>query len=252
VVTLTGVRSIDEEQLDTTLRNYKKGAKVGIVWPKSSDGLIALAREAIEKFDQKKFGEEGADYFINNAPKAIRDTLLDREKCERRLPELFAIMADFGEQRGRPDLERYYRVNRADAIKFYLLRANFLAHWKLGYLSAWKGLSELNIHAPDALMPYRCMPSDKFYPMLYDKNETAYGLKSVRLLSIGDYKITGFTGYPDWIYIDLPSVSVDSRSNIIAGEETICRWAIPQVETSGQLNIPPPQSYNGKWDGYVP
>jgi hypothetical protein len=248
-VTLTGVRSVDELQLDAILKGFTKGDNVGINWPKSSDQLLSLMQEVINKFDQREFRSEGADHFIQNAPAAIRDSLRDRAKCEKRLPELMSIMSDFGWQKDRPDLEQHYRNCRADAIKFYLLRANFLAHWTLGYLSSWQGLKDLNLQTPDSWVPYRGMPSDKFYPLLYDQDVRSYGLKSVRLVSIGEYKIMNREGNPNWIYIDVPSASVDRRQLHI-GERDICRWAIPQVELSGQLDIPLPSSYNGEWEGY--
>ncbi|TFV37960.1 hypothetical protein [Bradyrhizobium niftali] len=249
-VVVTGVLSVDEASLDATMRNFKKGDKIGVKWPQSSDQLISLVQEVTRRFDKEHIAGVGADEFIKSAPEALRNTFRDRAKCEKRLPELMDIMSDFGKYReGRPDLEEYYLNCRAGAIKFYLLRANFFAHWKLGYLSSWVGLSRLGLSAPAAWKPYQGMPSDKFYPFLYDEYRTQH-ISSIRLVKIGNYEITCH-GCPDWIYIDIPEASLDRSGNLCAGEDVLCRWAIPQVELSGQLRIPPPDSYNGEWVGYT-
>src|SRR5262249_20901729 len=140
------------------------------IWYKSSDQLLSLIRETVKKFDEENIVSSGSEYFIQNAPAAIADTLRYRANCERQLPQLVCRMISFG--RSKEGNSEFYRRCRADAIKFYLLRANFLGHWKLGYLSSWEGLSSLNLRAPNAWVPYQGMSSDKFYPLLYDEKES--------------------------------------------------------------------------------
>jgi hypothetical protein len=246
MVAITGVLSVDEEGLDTIFQYFNKGDRVGIKWPKSSDQLIGLVQEVIKRFDEEHIDFVGSDEFITTGPTAIRKTFSSRAKCEKRLPELVGAMSDFGRDRSRVHRSDFYRNCGMDAIKFYLLRANFLAHWRLGYLSSWEGLSRLNFRAPDAWIPYQGIPSDKFYPRLYNETETTV---RIRLREIGDYKITRPNGGPDWIYIDVPRSAVDERGNFLSDETAICRWAIPEVELSEQLGISPPSSYNGRWVG---
>lgn len=246
-VALTGVLSVDEQGLDRILEHFKEGDNVDIKWPKSSDQLISLTQQVIKKFDEENITFVGSDEFIKTGPAALRDTFSYRAKCEKRLPQLISIMSAFGEQRANPSLKESYRKLRVDAVKFYLLRANFFAHWKLAYLSSWQDLNRLDLRAPAVWIPYQGIPSNEFYRRLYDDSE-AETTARIRLREIGDYKVTRGGGQ-SWIYIDVPRRTVDEFGNFLRDDSTICRWAIPQVELSDELNILP-DTYNGKWVGY--
>jgi TIR domain len=254
-VNLTGVLSIDEAQLDAIIEQFEEGANVAIKWPKSSDQLIFLAQEVVKKFDETHISSVGSEEFIRSAPGAISDAFRSRAKCERRLPELMHIMIQFGQFKDRPDLRDFYRQCRTDAIKFYLLLSNYFAHWKLGYLSSWQGLNSLDMQAPEAWIPYQGMPSDKFIPLLLDERGNNRTVGNMRLSQIGEYRITS-AGSPDYIYILIPEAYLCCDENgwprFIGDEKIICRWAIPQVELSEQLRCALPNSYNGKWRGFIP
>jgi hypothetical protein len=249
-IALRGILSVDPEQLYGIIEDFKKGDKVRIRWPKSSDELISLIQEAV-----KRIGEENARsfdlvHFLKTGPAAIRDTLHYRAKCERRLPELMSIMSDFGEFKDLPGREEFYSDCRFDAIKFYLLRANFLAHSKLVNLSYSGALWDRDLHAPDAWVPYQEMPSDKFYSQLYNVDESQ-SLVRTRLEEIGEYKIMRPDGSPGWIDMHIPGHALDPFGNFIIDEKIICRWTIPQVELSEQPGGSLPDSHNGRWKGYL-
>jgi hypothetical protein len=252
-ITITGIVSVDEEQLNSIVEHYKKGDKFEIKWPKSSDELLSLVRQVVKKFDEENIHSVGSEEFIASAPAAIANTLSRRAKCEKQLPELMGRLSDFGEFKDDPKHSEHNRKCKVDAIKFYLLRAHFIAHWKLGYLSSWEGLSRLNLKAPNAWIRYQGLSDDEFYAQLY--RDTLYRETSppvmLRLYKIGDHKCECRGGRP-YINIRVPSYGVvnstDSKQYFLKRlvGQVIYQWGIPEVELDGDLESLP-DTYNGTW-----
>jgi hypothetical protein len=207
LITVTGMLSVDEVQLEAVVRQFKKGDKVSICWPKSSDQLISLVKEVIRKFDAENIESiGGSNEFIRSAPPALRDTFGYRSKVARRLPELMSILSDFGRAKDRSDLEQWYVDCRVDAIKYYLLLSNYFGHWQLGYLSGWLDLKDLNLRPPDAWIPYQgIMKDEEFYAKLYGREWQR--ISSIRLYEIGKYKVSDHRD-PGYITVKVPRADI--------------------------------------------
>jgi hypothetical protein len=240
-VTITGMRSVDEWQLDSIIKHFKKGDQIGIRWPNSSDQLISLIQQAVKKIDEGSVRCTGTDHFILTAPAALRNALRYRENCERRLPELMCIMSEFGQkhradldqfyefrQKHRADLDQFYRNCWTGAIKYYLLWANFLGHYELGHLSSWVGLSDLDLRAPDAWVPYQGISAEKWVAKLYQLGKKVV---RIRLHRIGEYEAAGLQ--PIYVF----PLATDRFGEFVDDKQTICEWAIPQIETFERLAL---------------
>jgi hypothetical protein len=107
-----------------------------------------------------------------------------------------------GSRHKRHDRERW-----KEAVRNFLLLANYFTHWKLAFLSSWAGLSALELEPPNAWLPVGGIKSDKFYSRLL--NEREQDIQSVRLYKIGNYEISGLRGHVKE-YVRLPRSVVSS------------------------------------------
>jgi hypothetical protein len=249
-ITIASIRAVDEAEIHGIIKNFKKGQRVGIKWPNSSDQLISLMREVTSKFDEMRIPPGDSRDMIERAPEAAADALRYREKCERRLPEVMSIMIDYARSNSekRPILKDYYERNCASAIKHYLIWANFLGHRFLGRLTSWVELW-LKLEAPAAWIPFRHMSDQEWLANLYPSLGRSVTSMELRRIA-GQELAASLPGLPWPFYV--PSIIVDDQGTFATDNTAVvCEWFVPQIELCS-LGLLPLKSYDGVWEGHTP
>lgn len=241
-IALTSILSVDEEELDSVIERFGSNwHEAEIKWPRSSDELLLVVREAIKKFDEANIHSPGYQEFIKEAPAAIADTIRSRALFQKRLAGLVGRMNEFSV------------TDTKQAVRGFLLLANFSSHWKLGFLSSWEGLMHLNLQAPNAWVPFQGMRSDQFLRRLLGYDD----ISLVRLYRIGNHNMGRYRGGGLlWLYVYLPTPVANRAFNcdlrptryLIQDKEEICRWLIPQIETEEDKLRSFPETYAGDWE----
>jgi hypothetical protein len=245
IITIAGMRAVDVVEIDGIINDFKKGDRIGIKWPNSSDQLISLMREAIRKFDEANATFDGADNFIRHAPEALANALRYREKFEQRLPELMNTMSTYGRQLWFMSTFSANKNAWARTIKYYLLWANFVTHREIGGLSSWAGLKHLGLWAPEAWIPFQGVADSQWLSKLYPEVGMYFTRIAINRLAGHDQH---FSQYRVFVPREVLKEGVFRATE----HPTIYDWIIPQLEMrydGGFFRAP--ESYLGEWEGHA-
>lgn len=244
-ISLTSFVSVDEEELDSTIESFGfNWPEVGIKWDRSCDQFLLLVREAVKKFGDD-FTRGAKEAFIKAAPARIASTVRNRAIFQKRLPGLVSRMRKFdtGEN------TEFGRECTREAIKGFLLLANFKSHQDLALIN---GIQHLNLPVPKVCIEFLVMPSKDFLRRLHGESDD---ILHERLYKIGDYDIDRGSGGPPFMYVYVPKWLINTRpsptisrreSRLFQDQLDICKWLIPQIETSDELRSLP-ETYAGYW-----